>query len=103
MPVNNYSGNVSSITFYESIVSIAVNRGRCFNNSTISNNGIDINAQDFRYSETLLGDVVQLINKSPGIRRYLNNKKHNKLLAHIISGVKFLAIKYKFLRLGKYF
>lgn len=51
---NHYGDRVYSVSFYESIVCLHINAEKCFVSSPVSNNGISVDAQDFRYKGSLL-------------------------------------------------
>lgn len=57
---NGYSDHVWSVRFFESIVCFQIDRTRCFRSKSISNNGISMEAADFRLNGTLEEKIVTL-------------------------------------------
>jgi hypothetical protein len=55
---NPLSNAIYSISIYESIVCFKIDREKCFVNSPVSNNGISVGAEDFRYRDGNLGRVA---------------------------------------------
>jgi len=93
-----YKDHIQSICFFESIVAFKINRQCCFNNFPVSNNGKSSQADDFRYSGSILESISKntlkkytFLRKIPGINQI--SRLIIKLHAH------YRAIKY----LSKYF
>ncbi len=65
---NTYGNNVYSVSFYESIVCLHIDRKKCFTPAPVTNNGASENAKDFRYKGTLqefLFRSRRVLNKIP--------------------------------------
>lgn len=69
-----YKDSIYSITVYESIVSLRIKRDQCFESAATSNNGISMNAKDFRYNEIESGLGV-IFNRFQGNKRIQKIKK----------------------------
>jgi hypothetical protein len=72
---STYGDKVYSLSFFESIVCMHIDRKKCYISSPVTNNGISENAKDFRYKGTLqefLFRVKRVFNQIP-LARYLTN------------------------------
>jgi cephalosporin hydroxylase len=99
-----YKQSVHSITFFESIVSMKIDRAKCFDSVPTSNGGISSAAQDFRHQGTAMGKVrtaiTNLARRFPALRestllRSLKNRAYGIYAAH--------HTKNRLKRLGKFF
>lgn len=99
-----YKQSVHSITFFESIVSLKIDREKCFDSVPTSNGGISSAAEDFRHRGTAMGKVRGLITglagRYPALRgssllRNLKNRAYGLYAAH--------HTKNRLKRLGKFF
>lgn len=57
---NPYGDCVWSVNFFESIVAFQIDRKRCFRSKSVSNNGLSMDAADFRLSGTAEERIVDL-------------------------------------------
>ena len=99
-----YKQSVHSITFFESIVSLKIDRKKCFDSVPTSNDGISSAADDFRHQGTAMGRVRSLITnvaerfpalKSSSLLRNVKNRAYGLYEArHTRNRLK---------RLGKFF
>lgn len=99
-----YRESVHSITFFESIVSLKIDREKCFESVPTSNGGISSGAEDFRHEGTAMGRVRNFITglatRYPALRanpvlRNLKNRVYGLYTAH--------HTKNRLKRLGKFF
>jgi hypothetical protein len=71
---NNLNMSVSSISFYDSIVCLKINRAKCYVSSVITNEGISSNAEDFREHGSYLNYISR-------VRRMLG--RHSRVLKRV--------------------
>lgn len=84
-----YKNSVFSISIFESIVSFKISRDQCFESAPTANDGVSMNAKDFRYHE--IEDKLSLIS---GKAKWL--KKLKKSLAKRIAKLKIARLKQYF-------
>jgi hypothetical protein len=59
----SYKNSVYSISFFESIVSLRIDRAKCVESVPTSNGGISSGAQDFRHEGTAMGKVHGVVTR----------------------------------------
>lgn len=62
---------VYSVSFYESFVAFGIDRDRCSNNSSVSNNGISSNAADYRHQGSNVREQLKIVTSMSKRFRYL--------------------------------
>ncbi len=79
-----YKSSIFSISIYESIVSFKVSRQKCFESFEMSNNGISMDAVDFRHK----GREVFSVNQDAKWLKKLNKGLAKFITRHKISDLK---------------
>ena len=87
-----YKNSIYSVSFFESIVSFKIQRDKCFESAPTANDGISINAQDFRYQE--IQDKLSIFASNAEDAKW--KKKLKKSLVKRIAKLKILKLKQYF-------
>ena len=101
---NALSAEVSSVEFYESIVSFHIDRNECFTSTPTTNGGISRDAVDFRHHGTLGRGLGSLRRKLfIKFNNYDPTSPIRRTATFLFSGVLFLQHRLSFQRQKKYF
>lgn len=99
-----YKNFIYSITTFESIVSFSINRKKCFECEPTSNDGINIDAKDFRYDGSVVGKITDF---EQILAKRLSSIKHIPIVRaikkYIFGAPKYLLIKMRMANVKKYF
>jgi hypothetical protein len=101
---NTLSAEVSSVGFYESIVSFHINRNECFVSTPTTNGGITRDAIDFRHHGTLVRGLGSLRRKLfIKFNNYDPDSRMRRSATFLFNGVLFLQHRLSFQKQKKYF
>lgn len=92
---------VYSVTFYESIVCFRVDRKKCFTSEITSNNGISINAEDYRNHSTLTDKAIKSWNLRLACLQ--ENRIFRDMGKMIVKNIRFAQSRWRSLMLRNYF
>lgn len=90
---------IYTVSFYESMVSFAIERTRCFQSESTSNEGISFDAVDYRYKGSLVGDAYRYLTAASSRFRFLKTF----LGGGMKTSVKAIDAKIKLRKVWKYF
>ena len=99
-----YKESVYSITIFESFVSFKIHRNKCFESTLVTNGGLSLNAEDFRYNDTNMGGIDGLMRKLTNRFPLLKEARGMRSLRDMVFGrYSAYTIKRRLDRLGKFF
>jgi hypothetical protein len=101
---NSLSSEVSSVGFYESIVSFHINRNECFISAPTTNGGVTRDAIDFRHHGTLVRGLGSLRRKLfIKFNNYDPDSRMRRGATFLFNGILFLQHRLSFQKQKKYF
>ena len=98
--ISSYLANIYKIQFYQSIVVFFFDKNKAQASHSVDNEGIIINAEDYRLKDTKIFNIVDTIKNK--LKEYINIKIYN-LIKKIYPIFKFLVFKIKNKKNKKYF
>ncbi len=102
--VLQYNKYIYSITAFESIISFKINRKKCFENESTSNDGITSNAADFRYEGSKIANINIFEQRISKILNWLKYISIIKLIKNkLFESVKILLTKKELIKLKRFF
>jgi hypothetical protein len=98
--INNYQNRIHKIDFYESLVTLHVDDGKCKKNQAIDNEGIVLNSEDFRLKDIKIFSIID--NYKVHLRSFISNKMYNFFKKKYVL-LKFMILIFKKKKYKKFF